>query len=157
MSRGIFRDVYLISRRENHIRDFFVKTVLKDNYTRAEIMVEFDFAGEAVPVECTLTDADGKVVAQDIVKEGVLSLPVKEPKLWNAESPYLYTLTLETPSENIYQKVGIRSVEVVEDVIHINGVKVKFKGVNRQRQRPGYRLYHQQGAGFKGSEADEGS
>ena len=143
---GIFRDVYLISRPANHIRDFFVKTQLKDNYTKAEIKVEFEFAGEAVPVVCTLTDASGKVVAEDTVKDSQLFIPVEEPVLWNAENPYLYTLAIAAPDEVIYQKVGIRSVEVIKDIIHINGVKVKFKGVNRHDSDPvtGYTISREQ-------------
>ena len=143
---GIFRDVYLISRPVNHIRDYFVKTLLMDNYTKAEINVDFEFSGKAVPVTGTLTDASGKVIATETVKDSKLVIEMTAPSLWSAESPYLYTLTISTPEEVIYQKVGIRSVEVVEDIILINGVKVKFKGVNRHDSDPvtGYTISKEQ-------------
>lgn len=143
---GIFRDVYIISRPVNHIRDFFVKTRLKDNYTKAEIKVDIEYAGEVIPVSGTLTDASGKVIATETVKDSKLVIEVTEPALWSAESPYLYTLSINTPEEVIYQMVGIRSVEVVDDVILINGVKVKFKGVNRHDSDPvtGYTISKEQ-------------
>lgn len=143
---GIFRDVYLVSRPTEHIRDFFVKTLLKDHYTKAEIRVDFEYSGSEVPVTCTLTDASGKVIAEETVKDGQLVMEVADPVLWSAETPYLYTLTLNAPGEVIYQKVGIRCVEVIEDAIHINGVKVKFKGVNRHDSDPvtGYTISKEQ-------------
>ncbi|WP_073587831.1 glycoside hydrolase family 2 [Anaerocolumna xylanovorans] len=143
---GIFRDVYIISRPANHIRDFFVKTLLKDNYTKAEIRVDFEYSGEEVPVTCTLTEASGKVIAEGAIKNSQLVLKVTDPALWSAEKPYLYTLIIAAPGEVIYQKLGIRSVEVIKDVIHINGVKVKFKGVNRHDSDPltGYTISKEQ-------------
>ncbi len=143
---GIFRDVYLISRPVNHIRDFFVKTLLTDNYTKAEIQVDFEFSGEEVPVTCNLKDADGKLIAEGSAENSRLVINLAEPRLWSAETPYLYTLTISTAEEVIYQKVGIRTIEVIKDVIHINGVKVKFKGVNRHDSDPftGYTISKEQ-------------
>lgn len=133
---GIFRDVYLLVRPKKHIRDFFVKTLLKKNYTRAEITVDINFSDSELPVICTLADADNSLIASRQVTGSTLSFVVDNPVLWNAENPYLYTLTLITEDEIIYQKVGIRCIEIKEDVIHINGVMVKFKGTNRHDSDP---------------------
>lgn len=143
---GIFRDVYLLSRPNNHLRDFFVKTLLKDNYTKAEIIVDFAYIGSVIPTTCTLTDASGAVISKNIVEKESLSITVDTPILWNAESPYLYTLTIETSNEVIHQKIGIRCIEVKEDIIYINGAKVKFKGVNRHDSDPvtGYTISKEQ-------------
>lgn len=143
---GIFRDVYLISRPVNHIRDFFVKTQLINNYTKAEIQVNFEFSGEEVPVTCSLKEADGKLIAEQKAEGSKIVINVPEPRLWSAETPYLYTLTISTADEVIYQKVGVRTIEIIKDVIHINGVKVKFKGVNRHDSDPvtGYTISKEQ-------------
>ncbi len=133
---GIFRDVYLLQRPKDHIRDFFVKTLLTDSYTKAEITVDFSFIGSTIPVSCTLTDADGMVVSEQTVTNSALSILLDNPTLWNAENPYLYTLTITSPDEIIYQKVGIRSIEVKNDIIYINGTRIKFKGVNRHDSDP---------------------
>lgn len=143
---GIFRDVYLLVRPVNHIQDYFVKTFIKAPYTEAKITVDFSFAGSKIPVTCTLQDREGKALATEMVENGALSIKVLHPSLWNAEDPYLYTLTITTPDEVIYQKVGIRSVEIKDDIININGKKVKFKGVNRHDSDPvtGYTISREQ-------------
>ena len=61
---------------------------------------------------------------------------VEQPVLWNAEEPYLYTLELETEREKIVQKIGIRTVEIVDRKLLINGTSVKLKGVNRHDSNP---------------------
>lgn len=143
---GIFRDVYILSRPYNHIQDFFVKTLLDETYTKAKITVDFTYSGTFVPTTCILEDAEGNIIAEQTVTDSFLSIEVANPALWNAEHPYLYTLTLLTSEEVIYQKVGIRSIEIIEDIIHINGVKVKFKGVNRHDSDPvtGYTISKEQ-------------
>ncbi len=143
---GIFRDVYLLSRPVNHLRDFFVKTVLDETYTNANVTINFNFIGSNVPTTCTLTDSEGVILSTQDVTDNSLSIEVKNPVLWNAEAPYLYTLTIATSDEVIYQKVGIRCIEIKEDIIYINGVKVKFKGANRHDSDPvtGYTISKEQ-------------
>ncbi|BCJ94338.1 glycoside hydrolase family 42 [Anaerocolumna cellulosilytica] len=143
---GIFRDVYLLIRPVNHIQDYFVKTLLEAPYTKAEIRVDFRFTGSEVPITCTLQDRDGNMLVTKIVKNNTLSIELLNPHLWNAEDPYLYNLTITTPNEVIYQKVGIRCIEIKEDIIYINGSKVKFKGVNRHDSDPvtGYTIRKEQ-------------
>lgn len=143
---GIFRDVYLLSRPTSHIRDFFVKTILDDTYSNANVCVDFSYDGGEVPTTATLTDANGTLIATQEVSTSSISIDVTNPTLWNAEQPYLYTLTITTPDEVIYQKVGIRCIEIKEDIIYINGVKIKFKGSNRHDSDPvtGYTISKEQ-------------
>ncbi|WP_236355031.1 glycoside hydrolase family 2 TIM barrel-domain containing protein [Konateibacter massiliensis] len=143
---GIFRDVYLLSRPENHLRDFFVKTLLTDAYTKAEITVDFSYRDASLPTTCTLLDADGNTFVTQTVEGNILSIKLDNPILWNAEAPYLYTLKIEVSGEVIYQQVGIRCIEIKYDIIYINGVKIKFKGVNRHDSDPvtGYTISKEQ-------------
>ncbi len=61
---------------------------------------------------------------------------------WTAESPELYTADFAIYSKGRLiheerQKFGFRTVEVRKrDGIYVNGVKMKFKGVNRHSSRP---------------------
>lgn len=143
---GIFRDVYLLIRPKNHIRDFFVKTYLKDNYTKASITIDISFAGNEIPITYTLADADNYLIASQQTIGSSITIEVDNPTLWNAEQPYLYTLTLITENEIIYQKIGIRSVEIKDDIIYLNGAKIKFKGTNRHDSDPvtGYTISKEQ-------------
>ena len=65
-----------------------------------------------------------------------LEFSVPHPSLWNAESPVLYTLLLQTREEVIRQMVGIRQVEVREGVMRLNGRPVKLLGTNRHDSDP---------------------
>lgn len=62
---------------------------------------------------------------------------VLEPVLWSAEKPNLYTLSLvvyddtDTIVEVVEQKVGFRCFELKDGILHINGKRIVFKGVNR--------------------------
>ena len=63
------------------------------------------------------------------------------PKLWSAETPNLYTLTIalmdgekEVQVESC--RVGFRTVEIVNGVVLVNGKKITVCGVNRHEHDP---------------------
>ena len=108
---GIFRDVYLLSREPDGIRD-----------------VDIQADTETITVSAaayTIYDADGK--------EADLSAPI----LWNAEHPYLYTVVVRGRTEYIPFKVGMRTVAVSDrGELLINGTPVLLKGVNHHDTHP---------------------
>jgi beta-galactosidase/beta-glucuronidase len=69
-------------------------------------------------------------------------VPVRKPEPWSDEHPYLYTLllTLRDAEGNLLEVVrsraGFRSVEIRGGQIHVNGVPVVLKGVNRHEHDP---------------------
>lgn len=142
---GIFRDVYLLVRPENHVRDYFVRTVLNDDFTRAEISADFEFTGFP-DVTCTLLSPGGEAVGKQPVTDGRVSFALEQPELWNAEQPRLYTLLIQMPEETVSQRVGVRRVEVADGVVLLNGAPVKFRGVNRHDSDPvtGYTIRREQ-------------
>jgi len=134
---GIFRDVYILYRPQNHIRDFFVKTVLKNDYKQAEISVELDFLGDQLSVGYALLDTN----TQNVIQKGQalgnsISINLDHPQLWTAETPNLYTLVLSSGDEAIATKLGIREIKIVDKVVYLNGTKIKFRGVNRHDSNP---------------------
>ena len=111
---GIFRDVYLLRRPENVVYDYFVTTTL--GRSDATVTVRASYIGEEVPVKVTLCDEENREVACGMFAKSEKSgythqviLSVKEPKLWNPEQPYLYTMVLKSAGEVITDRVGIRS------------------------------------------------
>ncbi len=144
---GIFRDVYIISRPKNHIRDFYIKTTLDKKYKDAEIEITADFIGKAVKYDVTLIDPMGEEIeTKSINEDGKLKFKVKNAVLWNAESPKQYELILSSEDESIVQRVGIRSFEIKDRSFFVNGVSIKFKGVNRHDSDPftGYTISREQ-------------
>ncbi len=61
---GIFRNVYLLLRPQEHLRDYFVRTELSDDFTEAKITVELSFLGAAFPVHFLLTDRTGNLIQE---------------------------------------------------------------------------------------------
>ena len=129
---GIFRDVYLLYRPQEHIRDIFVKTSCDFSACTAEIKAELDYIG-APAVSYRLTSASGRELAAG---EGAPEIHLENARFWNAENPYLYNLYLTTSDEVIRVKVGLREIKVEKGVVYINEVAIKFRGVNRHDSSP---------------------
>lgn len=136
---GIFRDVYLLFRPQNHIRDFAVQTIINAETSQAEIRLCLDDVVGNGEVRCELIDEAGEMRGQKIIVwpyESEAEWTLENPILWNAEKPYLYTLKISTGEETLIQKVGIRSIEAKDRKIYLNGQPIKFKGVNRHDSSP---------------------
>ncbi len=151
---GIFRDCYIWSAPQVHIRDFFALPDLDAQYKDASLAVTAkvknfgERASVAEKLTATVYDAAGKAVTQATGELPALAageetklsliLAVKNPAKWTAETPNLYTtvLTLGNNAEIISTRTGFRKVEITGRVYQINGVPVKLKGVNRHEMEP---------------------
>ncbi len=137
---GIFRDVYLLKRPKEAIRDYFVQTRLEK--TQAEVSIQIAYFDEAAATHIAVYDATGEEIAiEDVVKETYnhvmnVTFTIPDPVLWNAEAPYLYTIYLKTDKEVITDHLGLREIAVIDRVVHLNGKKIKFRGVNRHDSDP---------------------
>lgn len=115
---GIFRDTYILQRPIDHIKD--VHIVAKDE----KITVETEKA-----VAVTVLDTEGKIIGEAVGEK--TEIKVKNPILWNAEKPYLYTVRIVKNGEVIEIKTGFRDIKISEKFeLLINDVPVKLRGVN---------------------------
>ena len=114
---GIFRDVYLLQRPEDHLRD--AQIIPNDE----SIDVKLDKSARiSIYQDDTLLTC---------VEAESYTYRVENPILWNAEKPYLYRVELERNGERIELKTGLRKISVSEQYeLLINGVPVKLFGVN---------------------------
>ena len=155
---GIYRSVYLYATPELHIRDLFIRTDFDDTYTNATLNIDTDIInyGEvdigSLEVVAELYDDNDQMVSSFSGKTGSLragssvavqlSQMIDEPRQWSAEKPHLYTLLMKLNGsdgetmEIIQQKVGFRQLDIMDGVLHVNGVPVKIKGVNRHEHSP---------------------
>ena len=121
---GIFRDVYLLSRPQGHIRD--IKIVTEGN----RILVDFEGSAE-------MALYDGERLLQTVSADGSAEFAVEAPILWNAEKPHLYDLVFTYAGEVLRQRVGlVRYTLDGEGAFCVNGVRVKLKGVNHHDTHP---------------------
>lgn len=130
---GIFRDVYVLSRPQKRLENYTVKTLISEDFSYAELV----FTPYGSEVSAELSDGFEKIVASFSAGDGeMVSVPINDLVLWSAEKPYLYNLTITAGEEKIGEKVGFRKVNIENGVVKINGVPVKFKGVNRHDSYP---------------------
>lgn len=121
---GLFRDVYLLRRPKAHLRDFEIIT------DTTSVKLRTDCAADVV-----ILDGDKEIFRGKC--EDNLTITIPEPKLWNAETPYLYTMILSCNGEEITQKFGLRTIALSKKrELLINGVPVKLKGVNHHDTTP---------------------
>ena len=121
---GIFRDVYVLSRPQNHIRDIRLET--EGN----RILVQLEGAAK-------VSLYDGTKLLEEKFVDGSGEFSVSEPVLWNAEKPYLYDLVFVNGEEIIRQRIGFVRYSLNEDLAFcVNGVPVKLKGVNHHDTHP---------------------
>lgn len=162
---GIYRDVALRITPQTHITDalqankvasggVFV-TYPEVSEKQATIKVQTHMAASAESGEYTLKNRlinhKGKVVAEKTTppvrmekgKDSELSqeLTVKQPQLWNPDSPYLYTLSSEIYQgdrliDRVDTKAGIRTIAYKPDGFYINGKHFFIRGANRHQSYP---------------------
>ena len=123
---GIFRDVYILERDENALRDIYVRYTLSPSYDRVEVRIEcgdFDSAALYSP-----GGEKTELSSPDFEKEN--------PLLWSSETPDLYKLIIRKGSEYIPLTIGFREIRFGGNVALINSKPVKLLGINRHDSNP---------------------
>ncbi len=133
---GIFREVYILSRPKAHISDVQITSDIILDASTAHVKVDLQTAG--VPVKCgyTLFEPDGMQIKNDVSNDGKIEFTVCDARLWNDETPYLYTLVLQYENEFIPFKLALRRIEITNGCVLLNGKKVKARGINRHDSHP---------------------
>lgn len=149
---GIARHSFLYARdAETHI-DNLQLTAGADGLLRIAAQV----TGKA-SITYTLRDKDGNAVAEKTAvtdgtdRPNITEMRIDKPKLWSAETPYLYRLTAEVKNagekkkrnagdgettEVLTQNVGFRTVEMKDGQMLVNGKPIYIKGVDRHEIDP---------------------
>ena len=158
---GITRDVFIYSKPETNVFDFFVKAGLDSKYSNGIFEIEIDLNyGKKVPskltVEVDIKNSEGaKFVVnesyiQELKKKDLIALQKSEGhstlrikknvgrvEAWSAERPALYDMTIRLKDkkgdvvEVVGAKIGFRTSEVKDGQLKVNGKPVVIKGVNR--------------------------
>ena len=139
---GIHRSVELRFWPETHLLDLCVRTPLTDNYQTAHLETTLTVTGRGGQARVTLADQEGNVLYEEtkpvsgqdqVYYEGV----IPGVKLWSAEEPNLYPLTVTLTNdmgrvtEVSRTMVGFRQFEMIDKIMRLNGKRIVFHGVNR--------------------------
>jgi len=157
---GIYRHVWLNKTAPLHVAPFgtFVHSSLDKNFQKAILTVETTVENSGLlstdyHLKQILSDSAGVEVAH-CTMEGKTLLPKEEylssvkmevshPKLWSADSPYLYTLSTEVYQGDrlvdFYTTItGIRQIDFdAAQGFLLNGKSLKIKGMNMHQDHPG--------------------
>lgn len=133
---GIYRDVYLYTVPDVHIRDLRIRAVPDENLTKGILEICTEAWGEGKAEICLTKDGQTFQGAFDL-KDGGITMEIENPVLWSAEDPQLYDLTVQVYDragklqEYIPERVGFRRFEMKDRIMTLNGKRIVFKGVNR--------------------------
>ncbi len=142
---GIERDVYLYARPSTRVQDFKMTAGLVNGYSDGDFNIELKLnqpkVGKALEIKVIdngVTIYQHKKIIKS-VSDTLFNIQNLFPnvKSWNAETPNLYQLVVNTfdtngkPLESFVHPFGFRSVEMKNGMLLINGKAVLFKGVNR--------------------------
>ena len=127
---GIYRGVALWSMPKDGIWDFRVSEKLKVESGKCK---EASISVEGIDGEwsATLYDAERKAVAQLSYKSNNQTIKQSDIRLWSAEDPYLYTLVIRKGDDIRARRVGFKEQRIDGHRVLVNGMPIKFKGVNR--------------------------
>ena len=169
---GIFRSTWLVRRPKLRIRDFFItaKPEREDALDGEWIMNVKGEVVSSLPKAATPTVNAAlwqtKKVAPNAVAGGTrlpqtatsrvevpangkqtfeMNLRVPRPRLWSAETPNCYTVTLTlgegAGTETLSSLFGFRVSEIKNGRYYLNGQKIKLHGANRHETDPRYGHY----------------
>lgn len=136
---GIFRPVWLEILPKKHIEHVAINALANGKF---ESIVEVNLSTDRIKAQIYTLSGElvGNAMEQSLVKgqqQVQLQNHIEKPLLWSAEFPNRCEVVFELYDKNklihrFRQKFGFRTVEVKpRDGIYVNGVKMKFKGVNR--------------------------
>jgi beta-galactosidase len=147
---GIFRDVTLIYKPIIQIADFFSKSEIFENFTRAKVIIDVKLENidkcKKPNLLVNLFDNEETIIYTqkfDVDKENMhLEGEVSQFELWSHEFPQLYTIELVLKDGDIFEdrrksNFGFRKVEIAPmndgkgPFILLNGKPLKICGVNR--------------------------
>jgi beta-galactosidase len=134
---GLFRDVYILKRRKNGIRDFRITADADGAFT-----LKVD---SPCPVYAEIFDQN-KLLYSVTVGEDEIRTVIQGIEPWSAEIPRLYDLHLCAEGEHIRHRFGFRTVCQENGVFYFNGKPIKIYGYNRHDSTPntGYAMTYEQ-------------
>lgn len=152
---GFDRDIYLYSTAQQRIQDYFIESKLDDSFLNgivsADIQIKsFSDLVSIQKLEIKIIDHQGKIIYSEVKpidykgKKATVRFEkkIKNPKHWTAETPYLYTVSINLKDsrgniiESTSSRTGFRNVIIEDGILKVNGQRITIKGVNLHEHHP---------------------
>lgn len=143
---GILRGVALMAVPPTYMNELYCEAKLSDDFGQGLLNVHLSLSGkqEDVPIEIVVKERgiEGLPVTEKVVyrRKSKLSqlapIIIDAPKLWHAETPFLYTVEItlfegHKKTAVLERHIGFRKIEIKGNVLYVNNFPVKLKGVAR--------------------------
>jgi len=137
---GIYRPVYLEVKPEKNI-DRVAVDARADGRLKADVYLTGAEKGDRIRAQAYMLDGKPVGPAFELPVPGDagnirMSTKIDNIVAWNPENPQLYNISFDLISKErtlhtFSERIGFRTIEVKQrDGIYVNGVKIKFKGIN---------------------------
>lgn len=143
---GILRGVELIAVPQTHINDLYCEAQLSDDLGQGILNTHISLSGKQknskIEIVVTERGIEGlpmtgrEVYRQENRLNQLSTININAPKLWHAEAPFLYTVEISLFENNkktevIKRNFGFRKIEIKENILYVNNLPVKLRGVAR--------------------------
>lgn len=124
---GIYRDAWLVTHPERHIRSVKVETPAPLG-TTVRVLVDADG-----PVEAVIRDTQGAEIARETGEGEITFTGFTGLRLWDINDPVLYTVETRLGEDTLTTRFGVRSAEFRPDGFYLNNRPLKLRGLNRHQ------------------------
>lgn len=131
---GIFRSVHLYVKDTRFVEDFKIETELSKDYKNGILKINIEKNCEEL--NYILEDSKGNIIFNKLQRENNLKFFIENVHTWNSEDPYLYSLYIIGNGNVISQKIGFRQIEIIDNLMYLNGKYFMMHGVNRHDTHP---------------------
>jgi beta-glucuronidase len=128
---GITRPVHLIETPETYIHDY--RLHLEEGEAETIVAsISLDGPNKANQAVSIAIDELGLTLEGRTNRDGVaeMSAPVSDLTRWSPDNPKLYDVTVSSRRDEVEDKIGFRTIEVVGQDILLNGESIFLKGIS---------------------------
>ncbi|MBE6762572.1 MAG: beta-glucuronidase [Ruminococcaceae bacterium] len=145
---GIIRSVYAEKVAETVVTNLRFDYNLNDALTLANAKITAElFNSESYEITSPVTfffdskeifKTDITLSAGETKKVVSPEFSVENIRLWDIGKPELYSILVATNTDDLYDRVGFRKIEVKDQKILLNGNQIEIRGVNRHEEYPDF-------------------
>ena len=142
---GMLRPAYLYVLPDTYVSALYLTPILSEDYRHARLRMSISLNSDStVSVQVLINEPSGETVLDKTVPASThlqFEEEIPDPVLWDAEHPYLYTVTINLIKEGRIiettgQKTGLRKIERQGNHLYLNGKELKLHGVCRHEITP---------------------